>query len=531
MNLINKLKLKIKEYGFWGAMKKVIKYICQTFVIFYENFIRRFFRTHANTVIKVERSVQWVKNNLLQGGGICVSTKEKIAYPEVTGYFVPTLYQWGEKKLARNIIKWLISQQNNDGSFSAPDGVSYTFDTGQVTRGFVAALDDFPEIEKPLRKACDWVVRQIQPNGKLITPSTKQWGDIADDRIHLYILSPLIKAGKKLKKQIYIDSANHVLKYYKKRNDLIEFNNLSHFYGYIVEALFDLGEYQLVKEAMDEIARIQTRDGKIPAYQNSKWVCVPGMAQLAIVFYKLGMVENGDRSMRFLEKIQNSSGGFYGSIGLGANYFPFEEISWAVKFYLDACYWRTKASFEKNFDIFPEEIDANDGRIQEIVSFFGDINNKKVIDIGCGKGRFMKKLKFLFPKAELYGIDISEKMLQFNNFKEFNLSVENILNINYPESSFDRVYCVETLEHAIRVEKAIEEMCRILKPGGKIIIIDKNIEKLGKLKIDPWEQWFKADDIIEVLNKNKIRAKAKHITYENYKKPDGLFIAWEGEKI
>jgi len=531
MNLINKLKRKIKEYGFWGTTKRVFRYFYRYAIIFYENFLRSFFRTYIDIATKIEKSIQWTKNNVSQDGGISVSTKEKIAYPEVTGYFIPTLYQWGEKKLAQELAFWLLIQQNQDGSFSSPDGIPYTFDTGQVIRGLLTVIDDIPQVKQSVIKACDWISRQIDSNGKINTPSVKMWNNIADERIHLYVLPPLMEAGKRLNKKKYIQAATRALEYYKKREDLLVFNTLSHFYGYILEALYDLGEYDLVNKALKNTVKIQRKNGGIFAYPNSFWICIPATAQFAVIFYKAGMIQNGNKALRFLEKIQNSSGGFFGSIGIGADYFPFEEISWAVKFYLDACYWRIKTSFDKNFDIFPETIDINDGRIQEIISFFGDLNNKKVIDIGCGKGRFMKKLKLMFPGSELYGIDISGKMLQFDDSQKFNISVENILNINYSESFFDFVYCVETLEHAIRTEKAIEEMCRILKRGGKIIIIDKNIEKLGKMKIDPWEQWFKAEDILEMLSKNKIKAEAKYITYENYKKPDGLFIAWEGKKI
>jgi len=527
-SIVSTFRKKSQEIGFLLTFKKGMYHLINHMKVK----IRRIFflSNRQNSRDHIESAINWLEDHYIRKKGIAISDKQRVSYIEVTGYCVPTLYQWGERKLARRLVKWLITQQNKDGSFSAPDGISYTFDTGQVIRGFVASLDDIPEVEKYLRKACDWVLSQIKPNGKLITPSKKEWGDIADERIHLYVLPPLIEAGKKLNEQKYIDAAKHVLNYYKGQKNLIEFNTLSHFYGYIIEALFDLGEYQLAKEAMNEIAKIQKIDGRIPAYKNSSWICIPGMAQLAVVFYKLGMVENGDRALRFLERIQNMNGGFYGSIGIGANYFPFEEISWAVKFFLDLYYWRIKASFNKNFDIFPKAIDINDGRIQEIISFFGNLNGKKIIDIGCGKGRFIKELKFLFPKAKFYGIDISEKMLHFCDCKEANFSVNNILNINYPERFFDYVYCVETLEHAIRIEKAIEEMVRILKPGGKIIIIDKNFKKMGQLQIDPWEQWFEPNQIVEIFLKNKIDVSFKEITYDKYKESDGLFIAWKGIK-
>ena len=40
---------------------------------------------------------------------------------------------------------------------------------------------------------------------------------------------------------------------------------------------------------------------------------------------------------------------------------------------------------------------------------------------------------------------------------------------------FDAVFCFEVLEHIPDTEKAVAEMARVLKPGGKLLIIDKNI--------------------------------------------------------
>ena len=105
-----------------------------------------------------------------------------------------------------------------------------------------------------------------------------------------------------------------------------------------------------------------------------------------------------------------------------------------------------------------------------------------------------------------------------------------LLNIRYPDDYFDCVYCVEALGHALRTERAIKEMVRILKPGGKIIIIDKNIAKIGSLKLEPWEQWFKPEEVIELLQKYEVEAHYKPIAYGEHKQPDGLFIVWAGVK-
>jgi len=291
-----------------------------------------------------ERAMDWFKQNMVEDKGIIIHTKQPVPYPEVTGYFIPTLYNWGEQELARACTKWLLSIQLPDGSFPAPDGVPYTFDTGQIMRGLCAAYDDMDGIEVPLRKACDWILTQINEEGRLMTPSTELWSDIANDLIHTYVLPPLVQAGKLLGVPEYLEKADFVLAYYKKQEALVPFNRLSHFHAYAMEALCEMGELELASQGMADVERYQRPDGAIPAYPDVEWVCSTGMAQYAIVWYTLGKKEQADKAIHYLEKIQNKTGGFYGSYGNGAKYIAGAEISWGVKYFLDA--YRLKMQLE-----------------------------------------------------------------------------------------------------------------------------------------------------------------------------------------
>ena len=63
-----------------------------------------------------ERAMEWFKANMVPGQGIIVHTKQPVPYPEVTGYFIPTLYNWDEKELACTCTRWLMSIQSPDGA-------------------------------------------------------------------------------------------------------------------------------------------------------------------------------------------------------------------------------------------------------------------------------------------------------------------------------------------------------------------------------------------------------------------------------
>jgi malonyl-CoA O-methyltransferase len=241
-------------------------------------------------------------------------------------------------------MRWLLSIQLADGAFPAPDGVPYTFDTGQVMRGLCAALEDMDGVEPALRKAADWVVAQVDSDGRMTTPSTDLWSDIASDLIHTYVLPPLAEAGRLLGVKEYEEVARFVLEYYKRQEALVPFNRLSHFHAYAMEALCEMGEWELAAQGMADVERVQRRNGSIPAYPNVGWVCSTGMAQYAVIWYLLDRPKPADRALRYLEKIQNPSGGFNGSYGKGAQYIPRAEISWAVKYFLDA--WHLKLQRE-----------------------------------------------------------------------------------------------------------------------------------------------------------------------------------------
>ena len=289
------------------------------------------------------RALAWLRAHRLPGGGILPHGGERVATQEVTGYLIPTLHALGERQLAFELARWEASVQQPDGAFTAVDGVPYTFDTAQVVRGFLAVLDELPEMEGPLRRACDFLERQIDRDGRVHTPTYAMWtcadGSVFSPYTELYVLPPLQVAGDRLGERRYRDAAGRALARFKREPDLVEFKpqlgTISHIFGYMMEALTELGETDLARRGLARAAAIQQADGSVPAYPGASWICSTGIAQLALAWYRVGEVERADRAVAYLKTIQNPSGGFYGGYGPRAQYFPDREISWAVKFFLD----------------------------------------------------------------------------------------------------------------------------------------------------------------------------------------------------
>lgn len=368
-----------------------------------------------NTKIEYyNKAIEWIKNNTINGQGITVTSKKKIIYPEVTGYYIPSLLVWGEKEIAISYAKYLCSIQKEDGSwYDSTDSAPYVFDSAQILKGLIAIRKILPEVDTHIIKGCDWILSNMQENGRLTTPNKDDWGDnenFCSELIHIYCLSPIRDAGKIFDKKEYLEAVDKILAYYKseKLEQIANFSLLSHFYAYVMEGLYDLGEYELCKDSMMRLEKYRNRKGGIPGLNDVPWVCSTGMFQLAIVWYKLGDLERGNTLFYYALSLQNESGGWYGSYPAPSvfskfykgrkkpYYFADEEISWANKYFLDALALKEKLEFEKQAFGFPDEIDENDGRyvlIRKLIKTEERTDAELTIcDIGCGKGRYLKRL-------------------------------------------------------------------------------------------------------------------------------------------
>lgn len=500
---------------------------------------------HKNNLKKFEKSINWIVKFTAQHSGISATSRKIQPYPEVTGYFIPSLIDWGELSLAKQYTDWIMLQQDESGAWADPySGRLYAFDTGQITRGlfsFYLKSGHSEKLEESLLLACSWMVSKIGEDGAPNVPDIKNWGKNVPHGILLYAYEPVKRVAEYFKKSEWVRKIEKLEKYYLSNEQLTDFNHLSHFHAYIMEALCDLGYFELAKLGMHKIESIQSVSGAVPAYSNVRWVCSTGLFQYAIVWFKLGDMVRGNKAFEYALRLQNLSGGWNGGYGflskyiparilikflptqLVANYFPRAEISWAVKYFLDALRYKIKYSFDKQAPNFIDAIDKTDGRYKLLLNTILLKKPNLILDVGCGKGRYLKNLLEDVPEAKLYGVDLSLEVM-----KDLPNQVEqkqgSLTNLPYSNQSFDLVFACESLEHCINLNGAINELERVIKPGGALIVIDKN-SKIRTNHLSPWEQWFDSNKLKEILVKKGFTVKVvDNIPYDG--KVDRLFSAW-----
>jgi ubiquinone/menaquinone biosynthesis C-methylase UbiE len=96
--------------------------------------------------------------------------------------------------------------------------------------------------------------------------------------------------------------------------------------------------------------------------------------------------------------------------------------------------------------------------------------NKKVLEVGFGCGTDF--LQFARAEADLYGIDSSKRAVELTSKRlelyglQANIIHGDAEDLPYPDNYFDMVYCWGVIHHTINTAKLIDEIYRVLKPGG-----------------------------------------------------------------
>ena len=178
---------------------------------------------------------------------------------------------------------------------------------------------------------------------------------------------------------------------------------------------------------------------------------------------------------------------------------------------------------------FPSTIDPRIEHVRLLVREFSPLPQPFIADVGSGKGRFARVLANELPGARITCADVSLNMLAHVQ-PPLAPCAASMTALPFRGGAFDAAYATESLEHAVDIAAAVGEICRIVRPGGRIVIIDKNKEHWGKLQTPEWERWFTRSELEQLLAKHCRTVRSQYISYWEDVKPDGMFLAWIAER-
>ena len=158
-----------------------------------------------------------------------------------------------------------------------------------------------------------------------------------------------------------------------------------------------------------------------------------------------------------------------------------------------------------------------------------------VADIGCGNGKNMYR-----KDCDNIGLDFCEKFVEICKSKKKKAILANCVSIPFQDNKFDVTLSIAVLHHLStkeRRQKGLDELIRITKPGGKIMVqvwgfesgksdeqdamIHWNLQKKysdhkKSVIIDRYYYLFKGDELKQMIPEDKVRIIKYYNTHDNW---------------
>jgi hypothetical protein len=312
------------------------------------------------------------------------------AYPETTGYIIPTLLTAARelhrpelRERAERAARWECAIQLPSGAVQGgvvgQDVYPAIFNTGQVIFGWLAAYQrtGSSAFAQAAERAAVYLVSRLDEDGiwrrdhsPFALPQNGKLGAVVYNARTAWAVA---EAGARLNNRRVLDAAAKCLRALAKRQHPSSWfpqccltdptRPLLHTIAYAIRGLLEGGRVLEDTALMDQaaaaaaaIAAEVAEDGRLPGRfaeswrPAARWSCLTGEAQMANIWLRLHEItgerfwlEPVPRVLRFLKSTQNResgdpglAGGIKGSDPIGGPYGSYETLSWATKFFVDA---------------------------------------------------------------------------------------------------------------------------------------------------------------------------------------------------
>ena len=129
----------------------------------------------------------------------------------------------------------------------------------------------------------------------------------------------------------------------------------------------------------------------------------------------------------------------------------------------------------------PEHKQVTDLIFDRVLHAVGAPAGSRWLDVGCGPA--IHALRLARHGYHVTGLDISPDVLasaqrnvdRARLSNRIELSVGNVLDLQLPDKSVEYILCWGVLMHVPAVDTAVQELCRVLRPGGRLVVSENNL--------------------------------------------------------
>ena len=112
----------------------------------------------------------------------------------------------------------------------------------------------------------------------------------------------------------------------------------------------------------------------------------------------------------------------------------------------------------------PIEVDRH---IERVRHFLEPRRDERILEVGCGRGFLTREVQYLAPGT--IGVDVNPEAVA--NAVTPGLRVMDAQHLCFADATFDKIYSFHMIEHILNLGAALAEMERVLKPGGRILLV------------------------------------------------------------
>ena len=265
--------------------------------------------------MRTDQVLQWVREHILPSGGLEAWQGCEVAYPEVTGYILPSLKAHGADDVAVELAGWLVSKQQQNGSWLGLDERQHAFDTAAVVQGLMVMEGDL--YRNAVQKAMRWLYSMRREDGFLRKDSRSEMTD-------LYLCRASWIIGDRATVAKYAPSPSWGFQWGVR--------NRSHYIAYALEGLQAMGF-----DITDALAMSKTAvkaSGIMPFWVKNGWLDdgdddAVATLQFALLYARQGWTSDAARLVDAVESKCMSGGAVWQGTA------DKRELSWGAKYYLD----------------------------------------------------------------------------------------------------------------------------------------------------------------------------------------------------
>ena len=170
----------------------------------------------------------------------------------------------------------------------------------------------------------------------------------------------------------------------------------------------------------------------------------------------------------------------------------------------------SQQTFNKQAETYDQAIYGQHARslypfmLDKITHHYG----QDILDVGCGTGELMKQILEEDPSRKLTGIDYSPNMIEQAKQKLGNLAAFQFADaqkLPFADNTFDMVTCCDSFHHYPAPDAVLQEMVRVLKPGGCLILGDCYQKGLSRFIMNLFMRYSREGDV-KIYSRQEITA-------------------------